>query len=655
MSDQSFRRMTITALTFLTLTVLVLGRLAYVQLVHGAEYRERSDNNRFRQLTSMAPRGVIYDAAGIPLAENQPGYFVAIYDTRSVEQPRVLERLVAILDPDGEDPDISVEAFRARIHQNRFRRWQPVRLIDVPLEFGDTRLIQIEEMRSELPDVIVQVQPVRHYPLGSLAAHIMGGMGRYTGSWDDLRTLWEAGQTGYRIDSIVGRWGIEAAYEFVDPTLSLKGTDGWQWIEVDHLSRPVRELEAVPAVPGNNLHLTLDSEFQAFIEDYLANDYVPNVLSLLKTETREIAVVALDPRDGRILASVSYPGFSPADLGPSYAALLEETGRPLENKVVSAYAPGSVFKPVTMVAALSKGASLSATYTCTGRLTHPWLASSGKLCWIHGFGRGHGALEIKGALQHSCNIYFYNLGLNLYSQLGASNVLDSIADAAALMGLGIPTVLPELRNFRQDAGELPTSERFRQLQREYLVRNPQDARALNPYPGEVLDITIGQGIQTYSPLQVATYMAMLATGDRYYPYLLQSVTDPAGEVVYTAQPRLEASLVRTADNPGGLITAEAFAVIQEGLRRVTQVSGGTGYSSFRGVPYYTAGKTGTAEVVGRPSHGWFAVWGAESASHEPEIVLSVFVKHGTGGTAAGGPIARAVMDEYFRLKAERSR
>lgn len=639
---------------FLVAAILVLSRLAYVQVVHGAEYRERSDSNRLRQLTSLAPRGVIYDAFGLPLAENRPGYFVAIYDSRSAEQLAVLQRLVDILDPLGENPEISVEEFRARIHLNRYRRWQPVRLIDFPLEFGDKRLIEIEETRNDLPDVIVQVQPVRHYPQGSLMSHILGGMGRYTGSWNDLRSLWDAGLEGYKIDSIVGRWGIEAAHEFVDPERSLKGTDGWQWVEVDHLSRPVQETEAVHAMPGNSLHLTIDGEFQAIIEDYVANDYVPNVLSKLKTETQEIGIVAIDPRNGKILLSVSYPSFEPATLGRDYAALVTAENRPLENKVVTAYAPGSIFKPVTMVAALTQGASLNATHTCTGRLTHPWLASSGKLCWIHSYGRGHGSLEIVGALRNSCNVYFYNLGLNLYSKLGAAAVLDSIADAAALLGLGVPTVLPELRNFRQDSGELPTSERFRQLQREYLARHPQNARSLDPYPGEVLDITIGQGIQTYSPLQIANYMAMLATGHRYQAYLLDKITSPTGEVIMQHEPILEASLVKTDDNPEGLITAQALAKIQEGLRQVTQVSGGTGTASFRGASYFTAGKTGTAEVFGKVSHGWFAAWAAEDANSEAEIVVSVFVKHGTGGTVSAGPIIRKVMDTYFEIKHQRA-
>jgi penicillin-binding protein 2 len=637
--------------------MIVLFRLGYVQLLHGADYRQRSDDNRFRQLTILAPRGIIYDSRGVELAGNRPGYFVAIYDTRSPNQLNVLELLVEILDPAGENPDISVEEFRRRIHQNRYRRWQPVRLIDRPLEFGDPRLVKIEEMRLDLPDVIVEVQPVRSYPQGSVAAHLLGGMGRYTGSWADLQSVWDQGLTGYRIDSIVGRWGLEAAYEFVNTDKSLRGVDGWQWIEVDHLSRPVQELEAIAPTPGNSIHLTIDSELQASIEAWLSEEYVPNILGNIRnrvSESEEIAAVAIDPQTGKILLSVSYPTFDPAELSVRYAELLTDSNRPLENKVVSAFPPGSIFKPATMIAALTEGTNTAQTHRCDGVFTRDGFLGPGgrKLCWVYSYpslNRSHGVLDLPGALQHSCNVYFYNLGIELYNKMGDSKVLAPIADAASFLGLGIQTTLPELVGFRQDVGILPTPERFRQIQQGVPDRKK------DPYPGEVLDITIGQGIQAYTPLQIATFMSMLATGHRYQPYIVDKIMSPEGDIVMRTEPKREASLVRSAGNPEGLIDQNAFSLIQEGLRRVTQVSGGTGASTFRGVPYYTSGKTGTAEVSGAlDSHGWFAVWGAESRENEPEIVVSVFVKHGTGGTVAAGPIVRKIMDTYFDLKTQRA-
>lgn len=637
--------------------LLIVFRLGYIQLLNGVEYRERSDNNRFRQLTSMAPRGIVFDSRGVQLASNSPGYFVAIYDTRSAQQIDALQKLVDILDPSGENEDITVEEFLRRIHQNRYRRWQPVRLIDSHLEFGDPRLIQIAEMRLELPDVIVQVQPVRSYPQGPVAAHLLGGMGRYAGSWEELQSLWDQGLEGYRIDSIVGRWGLEAAYEFVPVDTSLKGVDGWQWVEVDNLSRPVQELEAIASTPGNNIHLTIDAALQDHIEKWLAEEYVPNVLSTFAPDAKEIGAVALDPRTGQILMSVSYPSFSPEMLSREWAELVTAEDRPLENKVVTAYPPGSIFKPVTMIAALTQGASLTDTHRCEGQYFNAqFLGADRKVCWVWSQNRSqHGVLDILGALQRSCNVYFYNLGINMYTKLGTANVLDPIANAAAFLGLGIDTPLPELKNFRQEAGVLPTSEGFRELQRAYLRRNPapEFQRWINPYPSEVLDITIGQGIQTYTPLQIANYMAMLATGHRYRPYVVEKITSPEGDVIIQTEPKLEASLVKSSENPEGLISQADLAVIQEGLRRVTQVSGGTGYSTFWNAPYFTSGKTGTAEVANRDAHGWFAAWGAENQTDEPEIVVSVFVKHGTGGSRAAGPIAREILDTFFRLKTER--
>ena len=251
---------------------------------------------------------------------------------------------------------------------------------------------------------------------------------------------------------------------------------------------------------------------------------------------------------------------------------------------------------------------------------------------------------------------------------GSGQALNEISTVAAFLGLGVPTGIPDLPGYRQEAGILPTSDRFAQAaQLEVDLGNP---RTLTPYPGEILDITIGQGIQTYTPLQIVNYMAMLATGNRYQPYIVDRIVSPAGDLVKQTEPELLTQLVRTVDNPEGLIDQAEYAKILQGLRAVT-LPGGTSSGAFgRGLPYYTSGKTGTAEVYrgndALASHGWFAGWGApwvyedkaderKSIPGDPEIVVAVFVKHGTGGSRAASPIARRIMDTYFRLKAERSK
>jgi len=650
---------------------VVIFRLAYIQIVHGADYRRDADNNRLREVVQEAPRGKIVDAHGVILAANQPGYFVSMHHTRSPELDDILARLVTILDPLGEQPEqVSVTEFRRRLQAARFRRWRPVRLIDEPLTFGDARLIQIEERRMELPGVIVEVQPVRSYPFGQSAAHVLGGMGRILLNAAQIRAENERiGFSRYRLDSVVGRWGLEQSHEFAPRHLSLRGVDGFQLVEVDHLSRPVREVGVQEPIPGNNLHLTLDAALQQQIEAWLpghlervrvaarAAGVVGNDLDLV---AREAAVVAIDPRTGAVLAMVSHPAFSPAELAKNFGVLAADPSRPLDNKTFAAFVPGSIFKPVTEIAGLQHGAQRAMPrVVCTGRLMDGWLGERGKPCWIEHYRTAHGSVDDVTAMRVSCNIYYYQIGLQLIRQLGNATVLDAFANVAAVLGLGAPTPLQtELFGFGGQTGVLPTSETFRAV-----IRRTGEPRPANPYPGEVADITIGQGIQTYTPLQMANMMAMLATGHRYENFIVDRVVSPFGEVVSQTQPRRLASLVRTPDNPSGIVSAAELSRIQEGLRQVTQVGGlglnsGTAVGAFRGATYFAAGKTGTAEVyrgrVQLPSHGWFTGWGADPVTREPEIVVSVFVRHGRGGSLAAAPIARHVLDTYFNLRAERA-
>jgi penicillin-binding protein 2 len=659
-----------TVAVFVAISVIVF-RLAYIQIVHGADYRRDADNNRLREVVQEAPRGKIVDAHGVILAANQPGYFVSMHHTRSPELDDILARLVAILDPLGEQPEqVSVAEFRRRLHAARFRRWRPVRLLDTPLAFGDVRLIQIEERRMELPGVIVEVQPVRSYPLGQSAAHVLGGMGRNLLDAEQTRAKNELlGFGRYRVDSVVGRFGLEQSHEFVPRHLSLRGVDGFQRVEVDHLSRPVREVGVQEPIPGNNLHLTLDAALQQQIEAWLpghlermrAAAYAAGVRGAeLELVAREAAVVAIDPKTGAVLALVSHPAFSPAELVENFGVLSADPGRPLENKAITAFVPGSIFKPVTEIAGLVHGAQAAMPrIVCTGRLMDDWLGARGKPCWIEHYRTGHGRVDDVAAMRVSCNIYFYQIGMQLIRQLGNATVLDAFAEVAAVLGLGAHSPLQaELFGFGGQAGVLPTSERFREG-----IRRTGERRPLNPYPGEVADITIGQGIQTYTPLQMANMMAMLATGHRYENFIVDRVVSPFGEVVSRTQPRRLASLVRTPKNPDGLVSADQLARIQEGLRQVTQVGGlglnsGTAAGAFRGATYFSAGKTGTAEVfrgrVPLPSHAWFTGWGADPITREPEIVVSVLVRHGRGGSLAAAPVARQVMDTYFNLKAQRA-
>ncbi|MBT9158397.1 MAG: Peptidoglycan D,D-transpeptidase MrdA [Firmicutes bacterium] len=666
--DKDFAgRLRVMTITIIVALLVIVFRLGVLQIVFGAEYRRDADENRFRQRIQLAPRGQILDSRGIVMAGNQPGFFVSMYHTRAPELDKILKTLTGILDPLGQNPDISVERFKRLLNANRFRRWQPVRLTETPLQFGDPVLLEIDERRLELPGVFIDVQPVRSYPLGSLASHVLGGLGRFTGDQQALRSLINRGLMGYRLDSRVGRWGIEAAFEFVPQERSLRGIDGLQRVEVDQLSRIVAEKEPENPTPGSAVKLTIDAELQQIVETWLINEYLP-MLQKTAPAAREVAVVALDPRDGRVRAFISLPSFDPALIARDFVLLRDDADQPLVAKPLAATVPGSMFKPVTQIVGIMTGATEAMRgrppVVCTGRLfNEALLGPRGKRCWIEAFGTGHGVVDELSAMRISCNIYFYQLGFEIMARLGVANVLDSFGKVAATLGLGVPTRIPELVDFRADVGQFPTSERFRDGIRAHLRRNPGDRRSLNPFPGEVADIAIGQGDQQYTPLQMANFMAMLATGHRFQPFLVERVVAPSGEIIEQNTPKLLASLVKTADNPAGLITEPEWRRIQEGLRQVTQVTGlglnsGTAAGVFRGAPYFSAGKTGTAEVmrggVFVDSHGWFAGYAAVDALTSPEIVVSVLVKHGRSGGGAAAPIARKVFNEYFRLKLERA-
>ncbi|MDP3058824.1 MAG: penicillin-binding transpeptidase domain-containing protein, partial [bacterium] len=456
------RRINAMVLFVLIVLLLFVFRLGYLQLFHGAYYLEASNSNRIRQIPQLDPRGEIIDSQGLKLATNEPGFFVSMYPNLLKDARRtVLERLVSILNPDGSDLEITVEKFEARLYAGRFRRWSPVRLTSKPLKFSDRRILQIEEQRLELPSVIIDVQPVRSYPFGTAFSHLLGAVGKYTGSLADLSNLHGKGLKNYTIDSIVGRMGLELVFEFVSPEMSLKGTPGQKVVEVDSTSRIVAELDSTKPVPGNNIHLTIDGELQIIVERWIENYYIPEVLNKFAKNASEMAVVALDPKTGKVLAWISHPNFSPATLffdSAAYAASAsDKISNPLVNKVVTAYAPGSIFKPVMAIAGLKEGVIDAKTrYYCGGRVFDALLGPLGKPCWSKD---GHGSQDLTAALKNSCNIFFYEIGLRMYRSKGSGTVLDSIANTAGMLGLGLPTNVYGLHGSVQEAGVLPTTLR----------------------------------------------------------------------------------------------------------------------------------------------------------------------------------------------------
>lgn len=600
------RRLTlVAAAVFLVLAVT----LANLQLGPVSEtYRRLADRNRIRILDIPAPRGEIFARNGEPLATNRPAFALSLVFLGWDEVRQSAARLGELL---GLDP-AEVEA---RVKAQGYRLYQPVRIVD---DLTPEQQSVVEEHSFELPGVVIEVRPRRFYPLGTTAAHVLGYL-REAGPED-------VAQRGYRPGDLIGRSGLEAALED-----SLRGRDGGRQVEVNHRGFPVRDLPPVtPPVPGKDVVLTIDLALQQAAERALAATIAR--LQRNYPGARAGAVVALDVQTGGVLALVSYPAFDPNVFTRPLAAeewsALTSPDRPLWNRAIGGvYAPGSTFKMVTAVAALMEGkVTPEEKVVCPGY--HPVTAgwSRPKRCWVRS---GHGAVDLRQAIARSCDVYFYEMA----RRVG----VDGIARWAAAFGLGQKTgiALPG------EAGGVLASTAYKEW--AYHAR-ASDGSRLFPwidtprwqYPAEDMDAAIGQGFQSFTPLQMAAYTSVIANGGvRYRPRLVQEVRDAAGNVQ-----EFPPEEIGRVDLPEWV-----WRTIREGMRAVTQ-PGGTAGGVFAGFPMAVAGKTGTAENPHGDDHAWFVCY---APYEQPRVALAVLIEQGGHGTAAAA-VARDILADYFRLQ-----
>jgi penicillin-binding protein 2 len=415
---------------------------------------------------------------------------------------------------------------------------------------------------------------------------------------------------GYRIGDYIGKMGIEKELD-----AELKGRDGFQQMEVDSLGRGIKVLSSIPPIPGHSVTLTIDLALQQAAEDALAG--------------LAGAVVAIDPRDGSVLAAASSPPLDPNQFShglsqEEWGSLSGDPRHPLQNRIIQAqYPPGSVFKIVTAIAALETGAVTPQTsFTCRGALRY---GNRDFRCWKKS---GHGEVSLHRALVESCDVYFYQVGLK--------TGIDEIARYARALGLGSGTGI-ELGN--EAAGLIPDSAWKRR------------ARGEPWYSGETLSAAIGQGYDLVTPLQAALLAASVANGGTVYrPRLVRRVVDGDGNVV-----RESAAVVERTASLG----AETLAAVRRGLWGVVNEGGGTG-AAARIAGLGVAGKTGTAQVVRMPAkgerqsaaarqikdHAWFVCFAPEG---DPKIAVAAIVEHGGHGGSESAPIARRLLYELQSL------
>ncbi len=645
---------------FLAAAFLALvGQLYRLQMVRGDYYQEAADTNRFRLEQNPAPRGVIYDRRGHILARNMPQITVSIIPAYLPEDEaarrQLLRELADLLDmPVTSPPPIHTgksvglpmlapkpyigPGILEILDESEVAPYRPALLkSNVP---RDVAMI-LEEEHLDWPGVLVQARPVREYLHGPLTAHVLGYIGPIP---QERAEAYEA--QGYDPNRhLVGLTGVEYSFES-----ALRGQDGQKLVEVDVAGREVRIAgEPQPAIPGQNLRLTLDLDLQQAMEEALQEQ-------LRTLHKKQAVAVAMNPKTGEILGLVSLPsydnneftgGISPQAL----QTLQEDPYYPLVNHAISGmFPPGSAFKIVVAAAGLEEGVIDTGTRLYCGGILwlpnrfypeDPSLAQP-FYCWIHhDFHGHHGSLAVVSAIGHSCDIFFYQVGggyRDRFEGLGE----ERLGYYAELLGFGTQSGI-DLPG--EATGLIPNTKWKRVNYSESWVT------------GDTYNMAIGQGFVLATPLQVVNATAAIANGGTLYrPQIVREVIDSEGNLVRAFTP----DVIRQVP-----VSAENLAVVRQGMRAAVGAPGGTAWAlDVPGVA--VAGKTGTAEYfVDRnkdglpdrdregnlPTHAWFTSF---APYENPEIALVVFVSGGGEGSAAAVPVAEEILNHYFGRDTEDS-
>lgn len=570
----------------------VLGlRLFYLQVVEGAHYRELADGNRIRTQILQATRGIMYDRNGDILVSSRPVYIVS-YTPQPGGMPAEMQtRLATLL-------AMTPEEIRKKIaeHGNFFGA------VQLKADIGQETVARLEEYRDLFPGITIEVQPLRYYPYGDLAAHVVGYVG-------------EAGPGETKEDGEpflpgipVGRAGLEGYYDSV-----LQGTPGGRRVEVDATGRTVKTVEAEPTVQGRNIRLTLDIPLQRATEEAILNKV--NELMGNNVWPTGVAAVAMDPNTGAILAMASWPDFNPNSfaLGISeqeWRSLNENPLRPFDNRTITGtYPPGSLFKAITGTAALeAKVITPQEIIYDTGK---HWLIDK-----RNAGGEAYGPINFETAMAKSANVYFYELG----NRLG----IDRIEETARAFGLGQKTGI----DLYGEAEGLVAGEAYK--------RQVFDD---DWYLGETFDAAIGQSFHLATPLQMAEVFSEIANGGtRYRPYLVSRIDNRDGSPYRIHTPEVTGRLT---------VSKQVLDTVRHGLLAVTH-PGGTAGHLFAGYPLAVAGKTATSETGGGRDHAWFAAY---APFDKPQIVVVVIVEHAGYGIESAAPITKQMLDAYFRIGA----
>lgn len=591
-------RMMALAGLFLIMVFILAARLFYLQVLQGEKYRLMAEKNRLSVRLTLAPRGYIYDRNGVKLAENKKTFQAVLIKEQTPDYKKTLEKFSKLL-PLEED-----ELKRIEKEIKRKRAFMPVRVRD-NLTFEQMSLLQVNA--PDLPGISIEEGISRNYPQGASSTHVVGYVSLLNDQ--DLKGDMDSNLQdlpGYRI----GRIGIEQAFEE-----TLQGTPGIRKTEVNAFGRSVRVLENKLPVPGQDVHLTIDSRLQKY------------AMEIFSQEAGSLIVV--DVKTGEILALFSAPSFDPnlftVPLSvKDWRTLANNPKNPLQNKALNGlYSPGSVFKIIMTLAGLEGGQITPYnTVFCNGKVR---LGNQLFHCWKR---QGHGHVNVVEAIKHSCDVYFYEMA----QKIG----VDQIVSVAARLGFG------ELVNIEisgEKKGLLPS--------RMWKETVKGDGWRM----GDTLNLSIGQGFINTTPLQLAKFVSEIASGTQLDLTLIKSQTQ-------------EKIVQKPLD-----ISKSFLNMVREGMDKVVNEQGGTAYGArFNYLGQMMAGKTASTQVrritLKEREEGvkkqedlpWqyrdHAMFVAYAPTNKPRYAVAVVVEHGGGGSRTAAPIASKMLREVLRLEDE---
>ena len=575
----------------------ILFRGWHMQIMNSDYYKRLADNNRVRTATIPPLRGIIYDRNGEVLAQNTPAFNLGIVVADVKNLELTINKIASIL-------GLSTADIKERIETGKGHDPFSPLIIKEGLSMREVALV--ESQSWNMPGVGIVVEGRRKYPNQSIAAHLLGYVGEITQS-----QFKEDEFASEPMGRIIGQNGIEKVYDKF-----LRGGLGKKNIEVDASGHERRVLNITEPISGDNIILSIDLHLQKVAEDALGE--------------RSGAVIAMNTTSGEVLALASHPAFDPNMLSrkispKDWQKISEDPLHPLNNRAIQGlYPPGSVFKIIMASAGLEDGyINTDSTVSCSGGM------SFGKRVFRDWKSEGHGLVDLHKAIRESCDVYFY--------QLGNRMEIDTIAKYATLFGLGDVTGI-----------DLPSEKRG-------LVPSTQwklDAKNEKWYAGETLSVSIGQGFLSVTPLQQAVITNVVAnSGVVVRPKILKAIISNREKKVYSFPP-VE---IRKTD-----IHENTIRAVKDALRSVVNEPGGTG-GAAKSTLVDIAGKTGTAQVVGKKTegttsslfndHAWFVAF---APVNKPEITVAVLVEHGGHGGSAAAPVAKQIIEEYFQNAKDKS-